>query len=266
MKWKVRSGAALAVLGSGVLGARVSILGVADVEYSNSPGAEGGSGDAPTSAADGPDAGSPCPALAVAKANHLTDVGTVGAGDAGPIQLWLTAECGITCALGHVESWADESGHRRDATRSGLARGPLCEAKHMLNGVDLPYFSSPDSGASDGILTVPLDWLAGTDFTLFVVERRTGDRPLVAPSDLAEFFLGTDFPDLNVQGCPPNNPNADNRLFAFGYAYYAVGAAPPPSILFEPFCHPFSAPVGPHDPDPNAAPVINAGQLSSEAG
>ena len=162
------------------------------------------------------------------------DAGTDALGDAAPVDaglllpnvaqghlnLWLTADRGVTCTGGaqRITTWADQSSHHRDAT-AGNHAGPRCNAAgHTYASVDLPFFDAPAPPANapqpvaEGTLDVDLGFLAGKDYTIFVVERRWGDRA----SNEGSTLLGTDVP-LFPNACPGEK----NRVLGFGYVYYS---------------------------------------------
>jgi hypothetical protein len=141
------------------------------------------------------------------------------------LRLWLTAERGITCVSGRVQVWADQSGRGDDARPQQNQLGPQCQiqpAPHLINGIDVPYFSAPvttmNPNVIDETLDVDLGFLVGSDYTIFVVERRradydTGDA--AAPVYSAEAILGTTETNESVRcGTGPNS------ALIFGYIYY----------------------------------------------
>jgi hypothetical protein len=152
--------------------------------------------------------------------------GAGGTGGSGPtlppltaashLQLWLTADRGVTCTASLAGTWADQSGHHRDATTPAGGMPPQCGV-HGLNDIDVPYFSAPAQASgpyTDETLDVDLSFLAGPAYTIFVVERRWADRPL------ASTLIGTTIPDEATQpACSSGTPPLHQAL-AFGYVYY----------------------------------------------
>lgn len=136
-------------------------------------------------------------------------------------RLWLSADRGLTCSAGQVSLWQDLSGNADDATLINESVGPLCQLSppHLLNGIDIPYFSAPNNGnVVDGTLDVDLTFLEGSSYSIFAVERRL--VPTSSPAPVANFILGTEGPYQGaLNGCT-DNPNQYSAL-QFGYAYYA---------------------------------------------
>lgn len=130
-------------------------------------------------------------------------------------RLWLTADWGLDCAAGLVDRWTDASGHGDDASLQRGQIGPFCQiATHTINGIDVPYFAAPGAIAVDGTLDVDLSFLAGSAYTIFVVERRW---VTVSYSAHANFLIGTDSPDQShLSDCS----NVDQAL-QIGYVYYS---------------------------------------------
>ena len=193
-------------------------------------------GGSTTTAADGGTEGSTTPDGSTAADAAVPDSSSGGdAADgggtalpnvgAGHLQLWLTADKGVTCTSNQVTAWADQSGKGHTAT-SGSHTGPQCPSVgHALNGVSLPYFSSPGGAPySDESLDVNLSFLDGTDFTLFVVERRWKDRAFGGGDNDA--IVGTDPP------AGATCPGAADTFFFFGYSYYDGF----PALNYEPLC------------------------------
>jgi hypothetical protein len=149
-------------------------------------------------AEDASDAGLPLPAI-----------------EPGHLKVWLTADRGVTCTSTEgVTVWADQSGNGRNAT-NGSHKGPECPTTgHALNGTNLLYFSAPGTTAPyfDETLDLPLEFLNGTEFTIFVVERRWEDSPAHGPNRM---LLGTDYPYDGSTACP-----GAGDLITFGYVYY----------------------------------------------
>jgi hypothetical protein len=164
------------------------------------------------------------------------------------LQLWLTADRGVSCANGEITDWADQSGHARPVT-SGSHKGPECPATgHALAGVNLPYFSAPpapgDAGPfNDETLDVDFSFLTNTDYTIFVVERRWEDRP----GPRSELILGTDYPSGAYIKGGNNGCQID-----FGYVYYDG----PPALDLETVCYlPYSGTRGPAPRVPTPPPA-----------
>jgi hypothetical protein len=195
-------------------------------------GSSGGSGGASGSGGGGSEE----PADAAppdSSADAALPLPTVGAGH---LQLWLTADKGVTCASNEVTSWTDQSGKGRDANH-GDHKGPQCPASlHALAGVNLPYFSAPGSSPpfNDETLDLNLAFLTNTDYTIFVVERRWADR--TAASGKNEELIGTDFPTEVSPVCP-----SAGFQINLGYVYYD-GA---PALGYESICYrPYSGTRG----------------------
>jgi hypothetical protein len=136
------------------------------------------------------------------------------------LQLWLTADKGLDCnkTLGEVGVWHDQSGHARDASTAQGQVPPRCNT-HQLNNVDVPYFNSPtvtNGKYLDGTLDVDLGFLQNANYTIFVVERRWGDR---ADGSQACLFLGTTEPNETMAGSCPSIPPGHTAL-QMGYVYY----------------------------------------------
>jgi hypothetical protein len=168
---------------------------------------------------------------------------------AGHLQLWVTADRGVTCTNGEVTAWADQSGRKRDAT-SGSHKGPQCAAAgHTLGGVSVPYFSAPGSTPpyNDETLDVDLRFLVSTDYTVFAVERRWADGS--PGSSRTEQIVGTDIPNQASSGCP-----AFGYQINLGYVYYDGY----PALGFESACYqPYTGTRGraPAVPLPPPAPA-----------
>jgi hypothetical protein len=151
------------------------------------------------------------------------------------LQLWLTADQGVTCEEGTVTTWSDLSGHFRDAL-SGWHKGPECHApRHALAGVDLPYFSAPGDKRPyvDGTLELDLEFLTRRDFTIFVVERRWADGP--RENGPNEELLGADSGG-DLHWC-----RHGSYLLNLGYAYEDGS----PKLSSEIRCRPWSGTSGP---------------------
>lgn len=135
------------------------------------------------------------------------------------LKLWLTADRGMACTSGRVTRWLDQSGNGDDAVAPQL--GPQCEiaaAPHVVNGVDLPYFSAPSNGnVLDETFDVDLGFLANSEYSIFAVERRWADLP---SGEYYQFILGTNVQNeanFVASDCSPSNYNT---LLMFGYVYY----------------------------------------------
>jgi hypothetical protein len=203
----------------------------------------------------------------LADASIALDSGPDSAPDAGislptvapaHLQAWLTADRGVICLLGEVTIWIDQSGKHRDANH-GSHKGPQCPATlHALAGVNLPYFSAPGTSPpfNDETLDLNLGFLAGTDYTIFVVERRWSDR--TPASGKNEELIGTDLPnDLS-----PTCPGAGYQI-NLGYVYYDGF----PALNYESFCYaPYSgtrgqvAPASSLPPSPPVVDMLRLGQ------
>jgi hypothetical protein len=211
----------------------VPIASCAPLELSGSDRPDAGDAAANDGDDSGVDSGLPLPPI---EPSHL--------------QLWLTADRGVSCANGEITDWADQSGHARAVT-SGSHKGPECPASgHALAGVNLPYFSAPpapgDAGPfDDETLDVDFSFLTNTDYTIFVVERRWEDRP----GPRGELILGTDYPSGAYIKGGNNGCQID-----FGYVYYDGK----PALDSETVCYlPYSGTRGPRPwvPSPPPAPA-----------
>jgi hypothetical protein len=192
------------------------------------------------------------------------------------LRLWLNAEIGITCmsstpndaaAPGRVVVWADQSGHHDDASLTQVPQqlGPQCRvAGHRVKSVDLPYFSAPQNGnVVDETLDVDLTFLKGSDYTIFVVERRWADYGADASSQ-SEFVVGTTMP-LTVEMAGFSNwcnPNPANELVAIGYSYYTGG----PQLLLSQGCGPIGNTIGAVPTTPPSLLAEETGRLDQAAG
>ncbi len=136
--------------------------------------------------------------------------------DPGHLRLWLTADRGVTCASQRVTRWADQSGNGNDAFLKYSQLGPQCDVTgHALSGVNLPYFSAPLGGnVIDETLDVDLSFLASSNYTVFVVERRWADISTGVATH-GNFLLGTDGPNQSQIGC-----TYANDALQIGYVYY----------------------------------------------
>jgi hypothetical protein len=194
--------------------------------------------DAPSNdATDGPVAAT----AADAPSNDATDgpLPEADAADSGPLprdvegahlRLWLSADRGLVCSHlqtdagseRRVTSWADQSRFGDDATLQHGQLGPLCDGgnQHQVGGVALPYFSAPKNGnVVDETLDVDLSFLANSDYSILVVERRWADYP--NGSGNSEIFIGTSFPpSIEAQGAQGCATLASNIIVVMGYAYY----------------------------------------------
>jgi hypothetical protein len=197
--------------------------GVADVRSTSDGAADAGaegaseaaSGDASTDESTGTESGD-----GPIEASLDTDQPALNVVVPLNLRLWLTADKGITCSSGRVTKWADQSGAGRDATLQLGQLGPECQlmpAPHLINGMDIPYFSAPANGnVVDETLDVDLTFLANSAYTLFVVERRWFDAP---DASWSENLLGTNIPveaNLNLD-CASRPPDS---VLQFGYVYY----------------------------------------------
>jgi len=171
---------------------------------------------------------------------------------AGHLQLWLTADQGVTCDTSltpnRVTRWADRSPHgtSHDATPQHGQLPPECHvASHAAAGVDLPYFSSPAAtNTPDETLDLDLSYLSKTSYTVLVVERRWADRS--GAGSPAEYVLGTTINDnANCLG------QYNNAAFGFGYNYFAD--KPAIELSLEQYCQ--KTPTATVAAVPNPAPA-----------
>jgi hypothetical protein len=187
-----------------------NVLGIHELDAAGNTGASGGG------VADG------------------TVLSTLDAAD--HLRLWLSAARGITCDAGRVERWADRSGNGNDATLALGQLGPRCGLHQSSTGIDLPYFSAPVDNANfiDETLDVDLSWLVGSEYTIFVVERRWADTG---------FFIGTTAPDQGSLACGATRDS--ERALQFGYVTYPGTL----SLAIDHTCDGQQGPV-PSTPDP----------------
>lgn len=121
--------------------------------------------------------------LALLAAANTSNAGPGGVSDG--LSLWLRAETGINAADGaYVTTWSDESGNGRDAVWNPLnsygEQAPIYAASNSLaNGRSTVTFLNHEA------LEVDLSFLAGSDYTIFVVNGR--NRP-----GLANFYIAGD--------------------------------------------------------------------------
>jgi hypothetical protein len=176
------------------------------------------------------------------------------------LRLWLNASVGVACedasdasGTSRVTRWIDQSGRGDDATLARGQLGPQCHVApmaHAVHGVDLPYFSAPQTGnVVDETLDVDLSFLAGSDYSIFVVERRWADYPDGAVLR-GEFFLGTTVrPEEEgyAAACPTPTSmiGVVNEALQLGYTYYQGS----PTIVFDQACNGLARPVA-SVPDP----------------
>jgi hypothetical protein len=107
--------------------------------------------------------------------------------------------------------------------------GPQCVtgAGHELAGVLVPHFSAPDTGNFvDETLDVDLSFLALSNYSIFVVARRTADKSATGAQDL----LGTTAPNEAEAAC--GYQTQKDRALQFGWVYYP-GA---PTLFFDHTC------------------------------
>lgn len=127
------------------------------------------------------------------------------------LQLWLTSDKGMTCVTtttpNRVTTWADQSGHNRDAT-AATANGARCNV-HSINSIDVPYLSAPGSSSpyNDEIFTVDLSFLVNTAYTVAIVEKRWADHGSFAS------LIGTIVP-----GEAQADPGDHDKAFGFAFA------------------------------------------------
>jgi hypothetical protein len=199
------------------------------------------------------------PVGADSSTDAATDAGLpLPAVGAGHLQVWLTADRGVTCVAGEVTAWADQSGKNRQVVR-GSHKGPQCAvASHALAGLSVPYFSAPGAVAPFNAETLDLDlgFLANADFTIFVVERRWADRTTASGAD--EWLIGT---DLASTTCP-----AAGYQVNLGYVYYDGF----PALNYESQCYtPFTGtrgqvpPVASPPPSPGAYDMVRLAQATA---
>jgi hypothetical protein len=206
------------------------------------------------------------------------DVGVDGAPTPSGIQtshlrLWLSADVGVTCTpqgpdsggIGRVTAWADKAGHGDDATLQHGQLGPQCSVPgHAVNGVALPYFSAPHNGnVIDETLDVDLSFLVGTDYTIFVAERRWADYAGGVYNGLEE-IIGTTMPAaVEAQNPTSCSQVAANLVLDFGYRY----GDSLPNIVLDQWCdNPINAPVAPVPATPPAPLTVDTALFDRSRG
>ena len=101
------------------------------------------------------------------------------------LRVWLRADLGVqTDAAGNVSEWSDQSGSSNNATYNGL--NPFGELPPRLNPSNPGIAGLPSIRfENQNALEIDLSWLAGSDYTIFVVNGR--DR-----FGLANFYIAGD--------------------------------------------------------------------------
>ncbi len=133
------------------------------------------------------------------------------------LALWLAADFGVTCVSGRVTSWQDRGGWALPVVPVTGKTGPRCGVDSIA-GRDALFFDRPGSDDLDGVLTVDLNLpLKGTDYTVFVVERRQ--------SNTDGYILGTG----GGGSC------ADDSYYAYRFGY--TTSAAPPSFVAGPYAY-----------------------------
>ena len=132
------------------------------------------------------------------------------------LQLWLRADRDMNCATdagaADLAVWKDQSGKGHDATTPvtstpGGAKPQCVDAATGIHGLPVARFvRSGDFTKDDGTLAVDLSYLAGADYTVFVVERRTD---VIAGES---WLLGTSAP-----GTDCTVTSNVQKAFRFGY-------------------------------------------------
>jgi hypothetical protein len=217
-----------------IIGDRATLV-VPDEASSGSPDARG----EPSSEAGPGTDGAPAPTAI--ESSHL--------------QLWLSADVGVECNGGRVVLWADRAPHHRDAAARFGQLPPQCGVHH-LNQVDVPYFSAPKTAQPPNIidetLDVDLSFLAGSYYTIFVVERRWTDYP--DGSNHSNFVLGTTATDeTKIAACG----SVDNFALQLGYTYYNGW----PSFVLDQGCNGLGAQVDHVPSPPPAQATIDSARL-----
>ena len=119
--------------------------------------------------------------------------------------LWLRVDLGLECEPyidGHerVTAWRNQSGNARDAIARTGKPGPLCGADgYAFNGVVDPLFAGENPDFASLILDVDLSSLVGSDYTIFVVERRRGTK-------YENYIVGTLVPQADNFDCSTAGP------------------------------------------------------------
>ena len=118
------------------------------------------------------------------------------------LHTWLRADQGITPVGGRVHRWSDQSGNGNDATWT--AGAPFGEQAPLYHS-NTPSIAGQPSLRFDGenALEIDLDALAGSDYTVFVVNGRTSDNVPANfylaganPTQNASLILGYEQPGL----------------------------------------------------------------------
>ncbi len=183
------------VAGAGMGGADAGIDAPDSAPGGNTGSIDSGIDTPPSSdASDGPTCGTGCPANV----------------RPGSLVLWLSADVGVTCdqlsTPPRVTGWKDRRANST-VTLTPVAQkpGPRCDGQ-TLSGITLPYFDRTTTDVDTGILRVDLTPLNGSNYTVFVVERRR--------SSDARYVLGTDVPFPASVDCLNDNAHLAYR---FGY-------------------------------------------------
>jgi hypothetical protein len=145
--------------------------------------------------------------------------------------LWISADVGVTCDQSsppRVTGWKDRrAGSTVTLMPVATKLGPRCDGA-TLNGTPLPYFDGTTTDIDNGVLQVDLTPLNGSDYTVFVVERRRASN--------ARFILGTDVPSpLTVPGvCVDENAENPNSHAAYRFGYQSAVVFEAGSYTFDP--------------------------------
>jgi hypothetical protein len=130
---------------------------------------------------------------------------------------------------------------------------------HVINGVDVPYFSAPVSSTApnvvDETLDVDLSFLAESSYAIFAVERRWADPPLTA-----EYFLGTSL----ATALEPNHscPANQNTVLSLGY----IKAQGSFLVSLDHGCNQLNAPIKTVPPTPPAPPALTTAMFGKTSG
>ena len=135
-----------------------------------------------------------------------------------------------------MSSWVDQSGHGNNATLQHGQLGPQCSkaaSLHGVGGVELPDLSAPKNGnIVDETLDVDLSFLAGSNYTVFAVERRWADYPDGDSLNMEQVLGTTMRPDVEAQNPTQCGVYPADLMLGFGYRYNDVAA----TFVFDQWC------------------------------
>ncbi len=136
------------------------------------------------------------------------------------LALWLAADFGVNCMQGRVAAWQNRGNVSETVAPVSGKSGPQCGVEQIAGRAAL-FFDRPNADDTDGVLTVDLNSiLSGSDYTVFVVERRQ--------TDTEGYILGTTGNSTSCDDLP-------DIAYRFGY---------------DPAYTPMSFVAGPYSTDP----------------